>query len=294
MMFWGDIVKMHPALIPEIPKDAMLLNWAYDAESDYDSTALFRDAGLEFCCCPGTSGWNRALNDVNNADLNIRRYAATAIKYGARGLLNTDWGDHGHYNLMAGSLHGFALGAAMAWNPHAPDRDAFDSAWNWQTFGDSRPAGVAAMRAQSVGSCPWTVFCHPFEGEPLHPYYKVSEENARTLIREGHRGRRVFQDYFENSAGEPWISAELAHASKMNTLIGEKVLLARDLENNGNAKNPELAERFESFAARILEHLDDYEPLWLARNRATALADIRTKFEERAAEARRIAERLRG
>ena len=76
MMFWSDIIRKSPELIGQIPQDAVVLNWAYDADSDYDSTALFRDAGLCTYVCPGTSGWNRLVNDINNADLNIRRSAA--------------------------------------------------------------------------------------------------------------------------------------------------------------------------------------------------------------------------
>jgi hypothetical protein len=49
IMFWGDIIKKYPDLIEAVPKDAVVLNWGYEPDTDYDSTALFREAGLTLC-----------------------------------------------------------------------------------------------------------------------------------------------------------------------------------------------------------------------------------------------------
>ena len=101
-MFWGDVVKRTPELLEQVPPDAVALNWGYVPEMDYDSTALFCEAGLTTFVCSGTSSWNRALNDINAAERNIRGHAEAGRRHGAAGLLNTDWGDEGHFNLMAG------------------------------------------------------------------------------------------------------------------------------------------------------------------------------------------------
>ena len=44
---------------------------------------------------------------------------AAAKKNKGRGLLNTDWGDGGHYNFMEYSWHGYLFGAEQAWNTGA-------------------------------------------------------------------------------------------------------------------------------------------------------------------------------
>ena len=42
--------------------------------------------------------------------------ATSGLKHGATGLLNTDWGDNGHQQMLAVSLTQFAYGAAASWN----------------------------------------------------------------------------------------------------------------------------------------------------------------------------------
>lgn len=293
MMVWGDILLKYPDLVAELPGDVVFLNWGYSADHDYDSTAVFTRNGGDFYCCPGVSGWTRVLNDVEEGSLNITRFASAAVKHGARGLLNTDWGDFGHYNLLAGSLHGAALGAAAGWNVKT-EAGEFDRSWSALTFNDPEGRGVEALRRQSIARATWVLLHLPFARSLSDERLNPGEEEAWGLVREGIKGRQVFQDYFENRQGEGWITAELAHASKMNVLVGEKILLARELEKSGTVgPNPALAERLEAFAARLEEHYEEYEPLWLARNRPSGLHDIRRVVRALLAEARELAERLR-
>lgn len=35
MQFWGDIVQHHPELIPEIPKDVIVLEWGYESDHPF-------------------------------------------------------------------------------------------------------------------------------------------------------------------------------------------------------------------------------------------------------------------
>src|ERR1051325_4539752 len=39
MMFWGDIILHHPELIRELPKDAIALNWGYEADHPFEREA---------------------------------------------------------------------------------------------------------------------------------------------------------------------------------------------------------------------------------------------------------------
>ena len=124
MAFWGDILEQHPELIPEIPRDAVLLNWFYDAhgqEAKYiNRSRPAQEAGLEHWVCPGTSGWLSFFFRKQNAHDNIAAWADVARQTGATGLLNTDWGDAGHLNCISYSYWSFAWGADRAWRT-APD-----------------------------------------------------------------------------------------------------------------------------------------------------------------------------
>lgn len=135
-MLWGDIILKHPELIQSLPQDVIYLNWGYNADIKEDSTRIFSQAGVKQYVCPGTQGWSRFAYDINAASSNIHKMVEYGKRYGADGVLNTDWGDCGHINLFSGLFHGMILGAALSWNTDSyKDDNAFDAAvsvleWN--------------------------------------------------------------------------------------------------------------------------------------------------------------------
>ncbi|MDR2578304.1 MAG: family 20 glycosylhydrolase [Chitinispirillales bacterium] len=115
-MLWGDIILKHPELISELPPGAIFLNWDYVPDVTDASVKTFKAAGVTQYVCPGVQGWSRFAADLNRACLNISKMAAYGKAAGALGLLNTDWGDCGHVNLLSTSYHGLAFGAALSWD----------------------------------------------------------------------------------------------------------------------------------------------------------------------------------
>ncbi len=147
-LIWGDVVHAHPERVPEIDRDLTLLDWWYEADCDYDRVARFREAGLEFWVCPGTSSWNCLFPRVANSLENIRGWAEAGRRHGARGLLVTDWGDFGHYNLLGGSWLAYAWAAEQAWGGRADPR-GFDRAFSRVVFAD--PSGRSARLVHELG-----------------------------------------------------------------------------------------------------------------------------------------------
>ena len=81
MMFWGDIILHKPELIPELPKDVIALNWGYDADHPFDrGREAFRDAGVPFYVCPGTSSWITLAGRTDNAIANLRDAATNGLQ----------------------------------------------------------------------------------------------------------------------------------------------------------------------------------------------------------------------
>ncbi len=141
VLFWGDMLRDHPELVRELPKDGLTaLVWHYEAplESPPIPDALlellselgiskrafrgftthveaFADAGFPFWVCPGTSTWNSLLGRWSNARENLRDAAAVGLARGAQGFLVTDWGDNGHLQPPSASWLPLAYGAALAW-----------------------------------------------------------------------------------------------------------------------------------------------------------------------------------
>ncbi len=116
-MFWGDIICGFPETIGELPKETICLNWGYDRNQTEESTRKLAEAGAVQYCCPGVAGWNELVNQMEASYENIRRMCRYAGKYGAVGILNTDWGDFGHINHPDFGFPGMIYGAAFSWNP---------------------------------------------------------------------------------------------------------------------------------------------------------------------------------
>ncbi|WP_410510942.1 family 20 glycosylhydrolase [Paenibacillus sp. BR2-3] len=120
MQFWGDIIIQYPELIPQLPKDIIAMEWGYSAEHPFEEdTRKFREAGIPFYVCPGTSSWNSLTGRSDNMMANLRSAAIHGKNNGAIGYLITDWGDFGHWQHLPISYAGFVYGAALAWNVDA-------------------------------------------------------------------------------------------------------------------------------------------------------------------------------
>jgi hexosaminidase len=123
MAFWADTITSSAELMAEVPKDAIALEWGYEASHPFAAhLARLRGAGLESYVCPGTSSWNSFAGRTHNAVENIAKAAREGKAAGATGLLITDWGDHGHLQPLSVSYLGFVLGAALGWNVSDAER----------------------------------------------------------------------------------------------------------------------------------------------------------------------------
>lgn len=122
-MFWGDIIYAFPDAIKELPKETICLNWNYGADAKEEQVKALADAGAVQYCCPGVCGWNQFVNRLDLAYENIRRMCTYGVKYGAKGILTTDWGDFGHVNHPDFGIPGMIYGAAFSWNSEIPEFD---------------------------------------------------------------------------------------------------------------------------------------------------------------------------
>ncbi len=173
-MIWADVVHAHPERISEIDPNLVLLDWWYEADFDFGRAKVFARNKLDFMVCPGTSSWNSLFPRVANSLANITGWAKAGRRHGALGLLNTDWGDHGHYNLQGNSLLAYAWGAQEAWSGTCPAPD-FDRAFSRLFFGD--PRGQVARLYRDLGAIHEPGF-KVFNGSPLQYLFFDSVESA--------------------------------------------------------------------------------------------------------------------
>lgn len=194
LLVWGDMLLSHPEALDQLPKDVTVLDWHYDENADLSSFASLRERGLPVWACPSTNSWGCFFPRLSMARDNIRRTARAAAAAGAEGLLNTVWGDDGHFNPPGCEWHGLALGAECAWNPEADER--FDERFCRRYLGRSDPATVAALarlgdlatllqhggRSSFWADCVFQPAASPFFRSE-HPAYYAAERGK--VVRDG-------------------------------------------------------------------------------------------------------------
>ena len=310
MNIWGDIVLAHPELIPEIPKDVVMLNWDYNPNGRrIDRTNEFAEAGLPLMCCPGTNGWQSHGTRMAQANANITKFARLARQYGAEGLLNTDWGDYGHRNTLGVSLHGFALGAACAWGGarlEGRGLGRFTRSFTFHVFGDR--AGRLAEALRTLGAWPGSQLYHaliePFDqnGDPQSRHFAVGGPGRilghRTIASPNLKSPAVrrrlevvrslrFAAPKPAQEFEALALEEFELARRMDLLACRRILAGRQLLGGGGVPARELRA-----IGRDMEALaEDFARLWRRRNRPSRLRDNLAAMRAASAEAYSLARR---
>jgi len=292
-LIWGDVVHAHPERIPEIDRDLVLLDWWYEADFDFDRVKVFADNGLEFWVCPGTSSWNSLFPRVENSRVNIARWADAGRRHGARGLLVTDWGDFGHYNLQGNSWLGYAWAAQQAWSGECEHKE-FDRAFGRRLFGETR--GEVARLYRALGEVHDPGF-RTFNGSPLQYLYFDELQDAYFLgaTRQAALGRceqrleRVLQriEGAEAAFGaDRRTFEELCYAARASLLAVRKATAAleylswRERPQSWKAgERRRLADRLRELAEIQAGLGRTFEKLWLARSRPSDLAMTKRRLQ---------------
>jgi hypothetical protein len=116
-MYWGDIIVKKPEILKLLPEDSILLNWEYEPDVKEDNIKAFVENGAKnIFVCPGVQSWSNLINDYTGAYENISKMCALGHKYGAIGVLNTDWGDLGHIGHPECSNPAIIYGANFSWS----------------------------------------------------------------------------------------------------------------------------------------------------------------------------------
>ncbi|MEN6386074.1 MAG: hypothetical protein ABFD79_12875, partial [Phycisphaerales bacterium] len=228
-------------------------------------------AGLPFMVCPGTSSWTTHGSRLANSIENVTNFANQGRKYGAEGLLNTDWGDKGHRNFLGVSLHSFAHGAAQSWNGKAVDNDKFTNNFCLHFFGqkDNRLSKMIQRLGSNYITCQTPIFNASFL------FYGLFEDKA-SLEKRGTINVKGLKRIIEQSPDFENISLpketgsftklaidEMQLAQKMDMLAAKRILA---LKNSNISELKKLSKPFEKMT-------EDFKSLWLMRNKQSRLKD---------------------
>ncbi|HEX2972112.1 MAG TPA: family 20 glycosylhydrolase, partial [Tepidisphaeraceae bacterium] len=287
MQFWGDIILHRPELIPELPSGLIALEWGYEANHPFDKEGeMFRNAGVPFYVCPGTSSWLSITGRTENAVANLKNAAENGLKHGAIGYLITDWGDLGHLQYLPVSYLGFAAGAAYSWNWAGNRGLAMTQAISAHVFRDR--AGVMGRLAYELGNVYGklkrqitnsTLLFWQLVGGPMRAERKKELEQ---ITRE------------EYDAVESAIDAAIAPVDRARMGRADAALIAEEFRNaaamlkhacrRGRMSQKSKTEDHAAMKAELSSIIGEHRRLWLARNRVGGLADSTRRLEARLAE----------
>lgn len=186
LMMWGDIALNHPELIGRIPREMIVMNWAYDPRDTFmPRIQPFKDAGLEQFVCPGVHSWNQIFPNTEAAAVNIRNFVRDGQGAGALGMMNTQWDDDGE-SLFEMTWHGIVLGAAAAWQEGPLDIESFNRSFDWAFFRNDGDQFITALRALgSVNPLVNTGASNPlFWQDPFTPAFQKRIEGLSEKVRQ--------------------------------------------------------------------------------------------------------------
>jgi hypothetical protein len=277
--FWSDVLRNYPALFHKVPRDATVLHWGYDDKTDYEATHSLVNADLNVYVCPGTRGWKRLLNALDAAERNIHSFAQTGKQHGATGLINTDWGDHGHFNMLAGSWHAIALGAALAWSASHPTSRDFDHVFSQHILGVNNSGIVSSLRAASALADTvetWKLLWMPCNEIPATDW-PDSQTLMESAMHAQEAARQLRQCPTETPPQCRADTEELILACRFIELLSHKFF------SNATHTPQAFSDTHEEQKRKCPETLNDlaqeYARLWHRRNKPSGLNDILNALE---------------
>jgi hypothetical protein len=306
-MIWADMVHSDPELIPEIDPDLVLLDWGYEADTDFDRVAVFQDCGIDFLVCPGTSTWNCLFPRMENSIVNISRGTEAARRHGALGVICTDWGDFGHYNLQGNCWLAFAWAAQQAWSGEVEPRQ-FDRAFGQLLFGETRGATAGCYRALgavhdagfSVANGSALQFLFFDDLDRAFFLQQAKPAALRRSLKRLERCRARLEGAADAFSEDPLTYRELVYAADASSFALRKALAAREWlawrrgpEGIGAKERRRLAGSLDLLAAEQAAFGKRLARLWLARSRPSNLDVSRRRISRAQRSLRRAARALR-
>lgn len=299
---WGDILLHHPELVSEVPDDVTLLDWHYDPADEYPTVKVFAEAGRRFWVCPGVGSWNSIFPRLYGANVNIRNFVRDGVAAGAEGMLNTDWGDYGHYQPLGLSWYGYVFGAVQGWTGGTTDEEDFDIAFGPLFFDlDCEAIMVALHHLARTNDLPnvhrgnrshtiLALFDEPLSGSTVEGEGALPAETLKQMRRLAEAAADTCDDLAPDHPREVTLY-EMASAARLTAYAAHKVALSQEIRQG--LRDPHLdADRIYGFILALkaldaeLEKLRaEFEMLWLARARRSEMhvalgyyAGLRTRY----------------
>ncbi|MBO7740894.1 MAG: beta-N-acetylhexosaminidase [Clostridia bacterium] len=263
VMMWADILLQHPEYITELPEDTIFLNWSYGPNPSEKNVAAFKDLNRTQIVCPGTTTWSRFCEQVDREEANIIKMADYGYKYGALGVLNTNWGDYGNPASIELALYGLVLGAAKSWAIDTYPTDEFRADVNTMLYKNANAMQylIAISNAQNKINWNDTVYSGYRHRNGIEYNNPIDEERLAAI-------QEIYSTVMPKITAEEWTTDDFK-AEMLLALEGVCVLaeLAAKLSHIETERLTNTAD----FLAR-------YRAKWLEKNKESEISRIEDIF----------------
>ncbi len=117
MYFWADVLMQKPEYAKELAPDMTPVIWGYDFDHPFEKQcAYLKNLGLKFLVAPGAGTWNSFGLRLENMLENVENACVNAKRFGAEGMLLTNWGDGGTHQPFCGMYPAIVSAASAAWS----------------------------------------------------------------------------------------------------------------------------------------------------------------------------------
>ena len=200
---------------------------------------------------------------MDREEQNINKMADYGYKYGALGMLNTNWGDYGNPASIEMALYGLVFGAAKSWAISTQPDDAFHSDVNTLLYKNEKAMDYLIAISNAQNKVNWN--------DTVYSGYKHRDGREIAPMMDQERLAAIQETY---RTVMPKIAAE----SFMADDIKDEMLLALE----GICVLAELAAKLSGIETERLtntaEFLARYRTKWLEKNKESELSRIEDIF----------------
>ncbi len=269
--FWADVLMQKPEYSKLLPENMTPVLWGYYLDHPYEQQCEYiKNLDRPFLVAPGTSTWNSFGSRWNCAQKNIETACECAKKYGAQGMILTQWGDGGNHQPQVAMYPAIACAAACSWSG-TPTEEFICDALSKLIFSDE--TGEFARSLCALGRCDVVdkLFCFH------HKMFFASAEDTKKLVEE-------FSDVDLNALlGATDFAAALAASSRLkcsdaSACLDEVALACEMIKWSLNKAKGDFATETFSQQCSLKFIASEFERVWLERARLGGLAESAGKI----------------
>lgn len=295
IMMYADILQKYPEIFSGLPKDIILVYWAYQPNYIYSPSEKLKLTGNPFIVSPGIWNWRKIYPDHLSAMTNIENIIRDGYRNGAMGSIISSWGDFGGPNLREFNYYAYAYGADWAWNPLQADRRHFEAHY-WR----GRKEDAVLNHSLSILGNELSFkdyFDYPYQPENyagrnftsynirLETVYRLADQIMQlTETMALNRWKIYYQ----------WVAGMGMDYYQIQSLMTEIYRIIHYEFDQPDFKQ-RLSDKVNAclgFARQVESRRQEYRKLWLLTNRADNLHRIEREFEYLTFFLNRIAEQL--